>query len=95
MITHVAMWKFDDGSDDLRRQFIDGLNALDGIIPQIRYIKAYESCNEANDFNAVLLVKFNSLADLSLYQKDPRHLAVAQIGKEHRVSRASIDYEES
>lgn len=94
MITHVAMWKFEEGTKELRRQFIDGLNALNGVIPQIRNIKAYESCNEANDFNAVLLVQFDSLADLALYQKDPRHLAVAQIGKEHRVSRASIDYEE-
>lgn len=95
MITHIAMWKFEDGCDGQKKEFIDGLNALMGVIPQIRYIRAYESCNPANDFNVVLDVKFDSLADLAVYQKDPRHLAVAAIGKEHRVARASIDYAEA
>ncbi|MCD8357392.1 MAG: Dabb family protein [Clostridia bacterium] len=94
MITHIVMWKFRDGTQAQAKQFLDGLQALDGVIPQIRYMETRLSCNEANTFNALLIVKFDSMEDLEAYKHDPRHLAAGKLHKELREDRAAMDYEE-
>ena len=94
MVTHIVMWKFKAGEEARMHQFLDGLQALNGVIPQIRSMEVQVSCNESNAYNAVLISKFDSLDDLELYKNDPRHVAVAQLCKEIREDRAAIDFEQ-
>lgn len=35
MIRHVIMWKFNAGEEENMRKFLAGLQALDGVIPEI------------------------------------------------------------
>ena len=94
MITHIVMWKFKAGEQENMRKFLDGLQALDGVIPQIRSMQVSISCNEANAYDAVLISKFDSLEDLDIYKNDPRHVAVSQLCKSIRETRPAIDFEE-
>ena len=93
MITHIVMWKFKEGTRKQAKEFLDGLQALDGVIPQIRSVETRLSCNPANTFDALLIVKFDSMEDLQAYQQDPRHLAAGALHKELRENRAAMDYE--
>lgn len=93
MITHIVMWKFKPGEEENMHKFLDGLQALNGVIPQIRGMEIHVSCNENNAYDAVLISKFDSLEDLEQYKTDPRHVAVAQLCKAIRVDRAAIDFE--
>ena len=61
MITHIVMWKFKEGTRKQAKEFLDGLQALDGVIPQIRSVETRLSCNPANTFDALLIVKFDSM----------------------------------
>lgn len=94
MITHIVMWKFREGEQENMHRFLDGLRALDGVIPQIRSMQVRVSCNEANAYDAVLISKFDSLDDLERYKNDPRHVAVSQLCKSIRETRAAIEFEE-
>lgn len=94
MITHIVMWKFKAGEKDKMHEFLNGLQALNGIIPQIRSMKVRVSINEKNAYDAVLISKFDSLEDLEIYKNDPRHVAVSQLCKSIREDRAAIDIEE-
>ena len=94
MITHIVMWKFKAGEEENMHKFLDGLKALNGVIPQIRGMQVRVSCNEANAYDAVLISKFDSLEDLDIYKNDPRHVAVSQLCKSIRETRAAIDFEE-
>lgn len=94
MITHIVMWKFKAGEQAAMHQFLDGLQALNGIIPQIKGMTVRVSVNDANAYDAVLISKFDSLADLEAYKVDPRHVAVSQLCKSIREDRAAIDIEE-
>ncbi|MDY4444597.1 MAG: Dabb family protein [Butyricicoccus sp.] len=87
MITHIVMWKFKEGTRKQAKEF------LDGVIPQIRSVETRLSCNPANTFDALLIVKFDSMEDLQAYQQDPRHLAAGALHKELRENRAAMDYE--
>ena len=94
MITHIVMWRFKGSEETAMYEFLNGLKALNGVIPQIKYMDVKVSCNPANEFDAVLISKFDSLEDLEAYKVDPRHVAVSQLCKSIREARAAIDFEE-
>ena len=72
--------------------FLAGLRALKGKIPQIREQEVGVSCVPGG-YDAVLTSVFDSLEDLELYKKDPRHVEVSEKCKAIRTSRAAVDYE--
>ena len=39
MIRHIVMWKFREGEAENREKFLSGLQALDGVIPEIRHME--------------------------------------------------------
>ena len=78
MIRHIVMWKFREGEAENREKFLSGLQALDGVIPEIRHMEIHRSCE---------------LEALSRYKNDPRHVAVSTLCKSIRESRGAIDYE--
>lgn len=90
MIRHIVMWKFKEDADPT--EFLTGLGALDGVIPQIRHMEIHRSAVENAAYDAVLISDFDSLEDLEIYKKDPRHVAVSALCKAIRTTRSAIDF---
>lgn len=92
MIRHIVMWKFMENTEAQAAQFLDGLAALNGVIPEIRRMEIRRAAAE-NGYDAVLVADFDSLQAVETYKNDPRHLAVAALCKSIRTDRAAIDVE--
>ena len=92
MIRHVIMWKFREGEEENMHRFLNGLKALDGVIPEIRRMEVGVNVLEKNNYDACLIADFDDLEALSRYKNDPRHVAVSTLCKSIRESRGAIDY---
>ena len=93
MIRHIVMWKFREGEAENREKFLSGLQALDGVIPEIRHMEIHRSCKPGNPYDACLIADFDDLDALSRYKNDQRHVEVSTLCKSIRESRGAIDYE--
>ena len=93
MIRHVIMWKFRAGEEAKMHQFLDGLQALDGVIPEIRKLEIGLNCKEGNNYDACLIADFDDFDALERYKKDPRHVAVSTLCKSIREARGAVDFE--
>ena len=92
MIKHIVMWKFKPGTEKEQGEFLDGLQGLYGVIPQIRSQEVGRNVAPGN-YDAVLISAFDSLADLEAYKTDPRHVAVSALCKAIRTDRVAVDME--
>ena len=92
MIRHIVMWKFRPGTEDAQEQFLSGLRALQGVIPQLLRSEVARNVGAGN-YDAVLISEFGSLEDLDAYKNDPRHKAVSALCKSIREDRVAVDYE--
>lgn len=92
MIRHIVMWKFRPGTEAEQKTFLDGLRALQGVIPQLLRSEVAMNIGEGN-YDAVLVSEFENLADLDAYKNDPRHKAVSALCKSIREDRVAVDYE--
>ena len=92
MIQHIVMWKFKPGTEREQKEFLDGLQGLYGVIPQIRAQEVGVNVAPGN-YDAVLLSTFDSLADLDAYKNDPRHVKVSALCKAIRTDRVAVDRE--
>ena len=63
MIRHIVMWKFREGEEENREKFLSGLQALDGVVPEIRHMEIHRSCKSGNTYDACLIADFDDLAD--------------------------------
>lgn len=92
MIRHIVMWKFRPGTEAEQEQFLSGLRALQGVIPQLLSSEVARNVGAGN-YDAVLVSEFNSPEDLDAYKNDPRHKAVSALCKSIREDRVAVDYE--
>ena len=92
MITHVVMWKFKSGEEEKANEFLSKLQELKNVIPQIVEMEVGKSVNEKNDFDAALILKVRTLADLEIYKNHPEHLKVSSLCKEIRTDRKAVDF---
>ena len=92
MIRHIVMWKFRPGTEAEQEQFLNGLRALQGVIPQLLRSEVAVHVG-ADNYDAVLVSEFESLETMELYKNDPRHQAVSALCKSIREDRVAIDYE--
>ena len=93
MIRHVIMWKFRAGEEENMQKFLDGLRALNGVIPEIRRMEIGVNVLEKNNYDACLIADFDDLEELERYKKDPRHVAVSALCKSIREARGAVDFE--
>ena len=89
MIRHIVMWKFKEDPTE----FLTALATLNRQIPQIRHMEIHRSAVENAAYDAILISDFDSLADVEVYKKDPRHVAVSNLCKAIRTARSAIDFE--
>lgn len=92
MIRHIVMWKFRPGTETQQQEFLSGLQALQGVIPQLLRSEVARNVGAGN-YDAVLVSEFASLEDLAAYKTDPRHVAVSSLCKSIREDRVAVDYE--
>lgn len=92
MIRHIVMWKFRPGTEEEQEQFLMGLAALQGVIPQLLKSEVARNVGEGN-YDAVLVSEFESLEALDQYKNDPRHKAGSALCKSIRTDRVAVDYE--
>ena len=92
MIRHIVMWKFRPGTEEEQEQFLTGLAALQGVIPQLLKSEVARNVGEGN-YDAVLVSEFESLEALDQYKNDPRHKAGSALCKSIRTDRVAVDYE--
>ncbi len=93
MIKHIVMWKFKENEEENMKKFLDGLNRLKDIIPEIKGMETGININPKNEFDAILISEFETMEDLETYKNHPEHVKVSSLCKSIRVDRQAIDYE--
>ncbi|WP_312171883.1 Dabb family protein [Microbacterium sp.] len=98
MIRHVVTWKLaaeDDGERAAQAaEVARRLNALDGVVPQLRSISAGANMAypDAN-WDVTLVADFDSIAALEEYQVHPAHEEVVAYVRSVVASRVAVDFE--
>ena len=92
MIRHIVMWKFRTGTEAEQARFLEGLRSLQGVIPQLLKSEVAVNVGRGN-YDAALVIEFESLEALETYKNDPRHKAVSALCKSIREDRVAVDYE--
>lgn len=93
MIKHIVIWKFKENQEEKMKEFLDGLNKLKNIIPEIKFIETGININPENEYNAILISEFETMEDLETYKNHPEHIKVSNLCKSIRIDRQAIDYE--
>lgn len=93
MIRHIVVWKFRKGEEENMKKFLAGLDALYGVIPEIKFAQTGVNCGPEGNYDACLVSDFDDLAALERYKKDPRHVAVSNLCKSIREDRVAVDFE--
>ena len=93
MIKHVVIWKFKENEEAAMRKFLDALESLRPIIPEIIEMETGVNVNPENDYDAILISKFESFEALERYKNHPEHIKVSNLCKSIRVERQAIDFE--
>lgn len=93
MLKHIVMWKFKENEEENMKKFLDGLNSLKSIIPEIKNMETGININPKNEFDAILISEFETMEDLEKYKNHPEHLKVSALCKSIRLDRQAIDYE--
>lgn len=98
MLRHVVTWKLASEDAAERRQqaaeVARRLNALDGVVPQLRSISAGANAvyPEAN-WDVTLVADFDSVEALEQYQVHPAHEEVAGYIRSVVASRVAVDFD--
>lgn len=97
-IRHVVTWKL--AAEDAGERAADAaevarrLNALDGVVPQLRSISAgANSAYPDTNWDVTLVADFDSLAALEEYQVHPAHEEVAAFIRSVVASRVAVDFD--
>ena len=92
MIKHVVIWKFKENEEAAMRKFLDALESLRPIIPEIIEMETGVNFNPENDYDAILISKFESFEALERYKNHPEHIKASALCKEIRIDRKAIDF---
>ncbi|WP_194420462.1 Dabb family protein [Microbacterium abyssi] len=98
MIRHVVTWKLASENAAERgaqaAEVARRLNALDGVVPQLRSISAGANSVYADvNWDVTLVADFDSVADLEQYQVHPAHEEAAAYIRSVVASRVAVDFE--
>jgi len=97
-LRHVVTWKL--ASEDAAERGAQAaemaarLNALDGVVPQIRSISAGANAIYADvNWDVTVVADFDSVEDLEAYAVHPAHEEVAVYIRSVVASRVAVDFE--
>ena len=92
MIKHVVMWKMKENSEEITKEFLDGLKGLVGKVEGLVDIETGSNPVIASDYDAILISTFTSLDALQAYNIHPEHQELAKLCKTVAVQRSAFDY---
>jgi hypothetical protein len=98
VIKHIVLWKLNaddlDGKAAALASIAGALEPLVGVVPGLTAltVRANTAFAEIN-WDLALVSDHESLAAFEAYRVHPRHLAAAEVVREHITQRASVDYE--
>ena len=93
-VQHMVWLKFKEGVSEARiEQHMEALRAMQGKVPQVRYVAAGRSlADRAGAYTHGVLVTMDSPADLPEYDKHPEHQAVAKpLSEDAEIMAIDID----
>lgn len=93
MIKHIVMWKFKENEEEKMKEFLEGLNRLKDIIPEIKYMETGININPNNEYDAILISEFETMEALETYKNHAEHIKVSELCKSIRIDRQAIDYQ--
>lgn len=99
MIEHIVMWRLKDSAQGASKQenaqkMKEMLEALQGIIPEIKQIKVGMNITQSDAaYDVALYSQFESLDALNVYQKHPEHEKCKEFISQIVKERALVDYE--
>jgi hypothetical protein len=96
MLTHIVIWKYKpEVSEEQRREHVERLRRLDGLIPEIRsFAVGRDVLRLPRSYHTGLVATFENRAGLEAYDAHPEHQAVAQLGRTISEHVASVDFED-
>jgi hypothetical protein len=96
MLTHIVVWKYKpEVSEEQRREHVERLRRLDGLIPEIRsFAVGRDVLKLPRSYHTGLVATFEDRAGLEAYDAHPEHQAVAQLGRTISEHVASVDFED-
>jgi len=97
MVKHIVMWKLKDFAEGRSKseniKYIkEMLEALPGVIKEIKFIEVGENINADRSYDAVLYSEFETPEDLEIYQNHPEHKKVSGYVSKVREARIVGDY---
>ncbi|QNK55610.1 Dabb family protein [Paenibacillus sp. PAMC21692] len=95
MITHIVCFKLKDRNADLDST-VAILRDMEGKIEELKYIEVgVDVLHSERSYDIALVTKFDSMADLEVYQVHPVHKKVIEHMSRVREASVSVDYESS
>ena len=96
MLTHIVIWKYKpEVSEEQRREHVERLRRLEGLIPEIRsFAVGRDVLGLPRSYHTGLVASFDDRAGLEAYDAHHEHQAVAQLGRTISEHVASVDFED-
>lgn len=97
MIKHIVLFKLkpmesEEAKRTLMMNFKNGLEALTGVIPQLRTIEVGLNTNPAEQYDIALVTTFENMDDLHTYATHPLHQEVCKLIADAKEQRACVDF---
>jgi hypothetical protein len=94
MLTHIVFFKLKENTPEVIQKTKDVLLNMEGKIEQLLHIEVgADIVHSQRSYDIALVTKFNSMADLDVYQVDPLHKEVIAYMKTVVEASVSVDYE--
>lgn len=94
MITHIVFFKLKDNSPEAVEATAQVLRDMEGKIEVLRHLEVgVDVLRSERSYDIALVTKFDSLADLDVYQVHPVHKKVIEHMSQVRESAVAVDYE--
>lgn len=94
MLTHIVCWKYKpETNDSARHSHVAALEALVGVIPEIRsFSVGSDILHLQRSFDTGLVATFDDRDALDRYTEHPEHQRVAALGRELSQQTVSVDF---
>jgi hypothetical protein len=96
MLTHIVVWKYKpEVSEQERRDHIERLRRLEGVIPEIQsFAVGADVLRLPRSYHTGLVATFRDRDGLEAYNVHPDHQAVADLGRTISEHVVSVDFED-
>jgi Stress responsive A/B Barrel Domain len=94
MLTHIVIWKYrSDVEQFAREEHVRLLGNLRSAIPEIRSLGVgFDILNLPRSYDSGLVAVFDDQAGLDAYTVHPKHVRVAEFGRQISEHVASVDF---